>query len=180
MTGSPGVVWMSNSCSCDTSRSPCSSSMTSVKFRSLAAWLTRWMRCSSNSANASPNLCRMPRILRPTSDSAAQGPITSARQRSARLDSRASMVDWSRVLACGSSDTVTLVSEVETRSTLSPCCLKTWKASARKPTWCHIPGLSMETSVMPFLRAMAFTRAASAPAGEALMTVPGISGVWVA
>ena len=40
----------------------------------------------------------------------------------------------SRVLAVGSSDTVTLVSEVETRSTDMPCCLKIWNASARKPT----------------------------------------------
>ena len=50
----------------------------------------------------------------------------------------------SSALAAGSSDTVTLVSEVETRSTDSPWSLNTAKASARKPTWCHMPSVSID------------------------------------
>ena len=79
----------------------------------------------------------------------------------------------------GSKDTVTLVSEVDTRSTDSPSCLKIWKASARKPTWCHIPGLSMETSVMPFLMAIALTCAALSATFADTM-VPSRPGAWVA
>ena len=81
----------------------------------------------------------------------------------------------SSVLAAGSSDTVTLVSEVETRSTDMPCSLKTWKASARKPTWCHMPGLSREIRVMPFLVHTALTCAAPSNP-SAVRTVPSISG----
>ena len=63
----------------------------------------------------------------------------------------------SSVLAAGSSDTVTLVSEVDTRSTDMPCSLNTANTSARKPTWCHMPGLSSEISVMPLRLQTAFT-----------------------
>ena len=83
------------------------------------------------------------------------------------------------MFAVGSRDTVTFVSEVEIKSTDMPWSLKIWNASARKPTWCHIPGLSIETSVMPFLMAMAFTWAAL-PATSALITVPSKPGACVA
>ena len=89
------------------------------------------------------------------------------------------MIAASIVLACGSSDTVTLVSEVETRSTDSPCALITWNASARNPTSCHMPGLSSETSVMFFFTQTAFTLA-ELSCGVALMCVPSRSGVCVA
>ena len=62
------------------------------------------------------------------------------------------------MLAVGSRETVTLVSEVETRSIESPCLLKHAKASARKPTCCHIPMESIRTSVMPRLADTDFTR----------------------
>jgi hypothetical protein len=83
------------------------------------------------------------------------------------------------VLACGSSDTVTLVSELDTRSTDSPCDLNTWNASARKPTSCHMPGLSIDTSVMFFFTQTAFTLAEES-AVAAVMCVPSRSGTWVA
>ena len=83
------------------------------------------------------------------------------------------------VLACGSSDTVTLVSEVDTRSIDMPCCLKIWNASARKPTSCHMPGLSIDTSVMPFFTQTAFTLADES-AVVAVMCVPSRSGTCVA
>ncbi len=175
MTGSFTVARISRSWSCVTRRSPWSSSITKVKLRSLAAWLTRWIFCSSNSSKASPSLWMMARMLRPSSDSDAQGPMTRTRHSFDRSPTSSSIVSASRVLACGSSDTVTLVSEVETRSTDRPWSLNTRKASARKPTWCHMPGLSIETSVMPRLSATALTWAPLS-AGCALMTVPGWSG----
>ncbi len=108
-------------------------------------------------------------MLRPTRLTAAQGPMISTRHSSDSSASSAARRAASSVLAPGSSDTVTFVSEVDTRSTDMPWSLKTAKASARKPTWCHMPGLSIETSVMPFLRQTAFTCAAPSP-GAALIT----------
>ena len=100
-------------------------------------------------------------MLRPTRLTEAHGPITCTRHRRERSATRSATRVLSSVLAAGSSDTVTLVSEVDTRSTDMPCSLKIWKASARKPTWCHMPGLSSDTSVMPFLVHTAFTCAAA-------------------
>src|SRR3954462_12110526 len=102
-------------------------------------------------------------MLRPTRLTEAQGPITCTRHSRDRSVTSALSKVLSNELAAGSSDTVTLVSEVETRSTDMPCCLKTWKASARKPTWCHMPGLSSETSVMPFFVQTALTWAPPSP-----------------
>src|SRR5215831_2669402 len=118
-------------------------------------------------------------MLRPTRLTEAHGPMTWTRQSLAKSVTRSDTQVLSSVFAAGSSDTVTLVSEVDTRSTDMPCCLKTWKASARKPTWCHMPGLSNETRVRPFLVQTAFTCAVpSLPSAES--TVPSRSGTWVA
>ncbi len=121
----------------------------------------------------------MPRILWPNRESEAHGPSNSTRHSSPSAAVSRPSAAGSSVLAVGSSDTVTLVSEVEMRSTDMPCCLKIWKASARNPTWCHMPGLSIETSVMPFLIAIALTCAAL-PATFAEMTVPSSPGACVA
>ena len=117
-------------------------------------------------------------MLRPTRLTEAHGPITCTRHRRDRSPTSPASRVLSSELAAGSSDTVTLVSEVDTRSTDMPCCLNTWKASARNPTWCHMPGLSSEMSVMPFLLHTAFTCAP--PSLAALSTVPSRSGAWVA
>src|SRR5690606_2134630 len=109
----------------------------------------------------------------------AHGPISSARHSSdSDAISRCSTAALI-VLACGSSDTVMLVSEVDTRSTDRTCALKIWKTSARKPTSCHMPGLSIETSVMPRFTHTAFTLA-EVSAGEPEMRVPAQSGTCVA
>src|SRR5204862_6836643 len=100
----------------------------------------------------------------------AHGPITCTRHSRDRSATRATSRELLMELPAGSNDTVTLVSEVDTRSTDMPCCLNTWKASARNPTWCHMPGLSSEMSVMPFLLHTAFTCAP--PSLSALSTVP--------
>src|SRR5246127_4199416 len=121
----------------------------------------------------------MARMLRPTRLTDAHGPITCTRHNRERAATRPATWVLSRVLAAGSSDTVTLVSEVDTRSTDRPWSLNTWKASARNPTWCHIPGLSMEMSVMPFFEQTAFT-CAPPMLLSAESTVPGRSGAWVA
>ena len=118
-------------------------------------------------------------MLRPTRLTAAQGPITSTRHSRDSEVTSASSATASSVFAAGSSETVTLVSEVDTRSTDSPCSLITANASARKPTWCHIPSVSIEISVMPFLLQTALTRAPPSPP-VAVMTVPSMSGVGVA
>ena len=121
----------------------------------------------------------MARMLRPSSDNDAQGPMTLTRHILESSATSASSTSSSSALACGSSVTVTFVSEVEIRSTESPWDLNTAKASARKPTWCHMPGLSIETSVMPRRIAIAFTWAPLS-AGWALMIVPASSGLCVA
>ncbi|MFO1408771.1 MAG: hypothetical protein U1F06_00095 [Steroidobacteraceae bacterium] len=118
-------------------------------------------------------------MLRPTRLTDAHGPITCVRHSCPSSAVSRSSAAPSSVLACGSSDTVTLVSEVDTWSTERPWRLNTWKASARNPTSCHMPGLSSETSVMPFLMHTALTCAApSVP--PALMCVPSSLGVCVA
>ena len=108
----------------------------------------------------------------------AQSPITWASHRGAKPSSKAVMVSGSVVFADGSRDTVTLVSEVLTRSMLRPTDLKTAKASAKKPTVCHIPTVSMLTKMTPRRIEMAFTPAPS-PAPSALMIVPSSSGFGV-
>src|SRR5215472_17189965 len=114
-------------------------------------------------------------MLRPTRLTEAHGPMTCTRHSLARSLTRSDTQVLSSVLAAGSSETVTLISEVDTRSTDMPCCLKTWNASARKPTWCHMPGLSSDISVRPFLVQIAFTCAVpSLPSAES--TVPSRSG----
>ena len=50
----------------------------------------------------------------------AHGPMISARHNALKLSVKRSSVPLSKVLAAGSKDTVTLVSEVDTRSTESP------------------------------------------------------------
>ena len=118
-------------------------------------------------------------MLRPTRLTEAHGPITCTRHSRDSSATSSATRALSSVLAAGSSETVTLVSEVDTRSTDMPWLLNTWKASARKPTWCHIPGLSIDTSVMPFLVHTALTWAPpSAPSAPS--TVPSSSGAWVA
>ncbi len=102
-----------------------------------------------------------------------------ARHSSERSAVSRSIAAASMLLACGSSDTVTLVSDVETRSIDMPCSLKIWNASARKPTSCHMPGLSSDTSVMPFLTHTALTLADES-AVVAAMCVPSRSGTCVA
>ena len=52
-------------------------------------------------------------------------------------------------LSHGSSDTVTLVSDEPIRSTDRPWRLKRSNTSARKPTCCHMPMVSIDTSTMP-------------------------------
>ncbi len=74
---------------------------------------------------------------------------------------------------------MTLVSEVETESIDRPCRAKTVKASARKPTSCHMPTVSIEISVMPLREEIALTCGPpAAPTAE--ITVPGASGRSVA
>ncbi len=82
-----------------------------------------------------PELGKMPRILCPSRLNEAHGPRTSTRHNLAqgRGQSLDTPIDPS-VLAVGSKETVTFVSEVEIKSTDKPCCLKTWNASARNPT----------------------------------------------
>ena len=67
-------------------------------------------------------------MLRPTRLTAAHGPITSTRHSLPRSAISASSADLSSEFAAGSSDTVTLVSDVDTRSTDKPCCLNTANA----------------------------------------------------
>ena len=62
----------------------------------------------------------------------------------------------------GSSDTVTLVSDEPIRSIDSPCRLKRSNTSARKPTCCHMPIDSIDTSVMPLRELIALTLGAVA------------------
>ncbi len=118
-------------------------------------------------------------MLRPTRLTAAHGPITSTRHSRPRSATSASSATLSSEFAAGSSDTVTLVSDVDTRSMDKPCCLNTANASARKPTECHIPTVSIEMSVMFFLIVTAFTCAATSPPCV-VMTVPSSFGVCVA
>src|SRR5690606_36405644 len=84
----------------------------------------------------------------------------------------------SATLAAVSTDTVTLLSDVEMRSTDMPCSRKQSKASARNPTSCHISIDSMESKVMPLRCDTAFRRGMSS--SDALeTTLPCHSGCIV-
>src|SRR5690606_39435522 len=74
-----------------------------------------------------------------------------------------------------STETVTLLCDVEIRSTDTPCSRKHAKASARNPTWCHMSIDSIEISVMPLRCEIALSCAASSP-GAFEITVPSHSG----
>ena len=121
--------------------------------------------------------CSSDRMPRPTSVIAAQGAITFTRHTCARSAASA----WSTLpvtrLSLGSSETVTLVSDEPIRSTDRPWRRKRSKMSARKPTCCHMPMLSMDTSTMPSRRLIAFTP--GTVAALASMRVPGASGRMV-
>ena len=74
----------------------------------------------------------------------------------------------------GSSETVTLVSAEPIRSTDRPWRRKRSKMSARKPTDCHMPTVSIDTSTMPLRRLIALTPGTGAASPS--MRVPGNSG----
>ncbi len=84
----------------------------------------------------------------------------------------------SSTLASASRETVTFVSDVDTRSIESPQRPNTWNALARKPTSCHIPTVSMETSTMLFLQEIALS-CAGPSAAPRRMTVPSTCGIAV-
>jgi hypothetical protein len=111
----------------------------------------------------------------PTSVMAAQSPMILTRQSFLRSSARASMAAGVVTFCAVSIETVTLLSDVEIKSTEIPCSRKTLKASARKPTWCHISIDSMETSVMPERLEIAFSCGWSS-LGAFEMTLPSHSG----
>ena len=84
-------------------------------------------------------------------------------------------VSGSRVFACASRDTVTFVSEVETRSMESPQARIRSNASARKPTSCHIPSVSSVTSTTFVLTEIALSPGWESPPADET-TVPSDSG----
>ena len=118
--------------------------------------------------------CNSERMPRPTRVIAAHGAITLTRQTSARSALNASSTLVLTRFSLGSSDTVTLVSDEPIRSTDRPWRLKRSKMSARKPTCCHMPMLSIDTSTMPLRRLIALTP--GTVTAQASMRVPGSSG----
>ena len=72
-------------------------------------------------------------------------------------------------------ETVTLVSDVDTKSTDTPFSANAWKAFARKPTSCHIPTVVIETRVMPLRMQIPLTCGSISSVTDE-MTVPAISG----
>ena len=111
---------------------------------------------------------------RPTRVTAAQGAITFTRQTWPRSAHSASSTLVLTRLSLGSSDTVTLASDEPIRSTDSPCALKRSNTSERKPTCCHMPMVSIDTSTMPRRELIALTP--GTVVADASMTVPGMSG----
>ena len=75
-------------------------------------------------------------------------------------------------------ETVTLVSDVEIRSTETPFSAKAANALARKPTSCHIPTVVIEISVRPLRIQMPLTCGSVSSVTEE-MTVPAIVGCAV-
>ncbi len=154
--------------------SAAASSTTKVRLRSFDDCDTRCTFSRPNIAHTSCSLCSSARMPRPTRVMAAQGAITLTRQTSARsAESDASTSVVTR-FSDGSSDTVTLVSAEPIMSTDSPWRLKRSKMSARKPTCCHMPMLSIDTSTMPLRRLIAFTPGTGSAASS--MRVPGRCG----
>ena len=134
----------------------------------------RCTRSWPNVAQMSLNRCSSERMPRPTSVIAAHGAITLTRQTSARSALSASSTLVLTRFSLGSSETVTLVSDEPIKSTDRPWRLKRSKMSARKPTCCHMPMLSIDTRTIPSRRLIALTP--GTVAALASMRVPGRSG----
>ena len=115
---------------------------------------------------------------RPTSVTAAHGPITFTRQTCSRSAQSADSTSVDTRFSLGSSDTVTFVSAEPIRSTESPCRLNAANTSARKPTCCHMPTDSIDTSVMPVRALIALTLGAP-PAANGPISVPSSAGRFV-
>ncbi|MNS98272.1 hypothetical protein D3C72_1326360 [compost metagenome] len=125
-------------------------------------------------AHTSDSLCSSERIPRPTRVIAAHGTITLTLQICDRSADSAANTSVLTRFSDGSSDTVTLVSAEPIRSTDSPCFLNRPNTSARKPTCCHMPMPSIDTSTMPLRRLIALTPGTGAALPS--MLVPGSSG----
>jgi hypothetical protein len=134
----------------------------------------RCTRSRPNVAQMSLRRCSSERMPRPTRVIAAHGAITLTRQTSARSAASAPSTLPLTRFSLGSSETVTLVSEEPIMSTDSPWRRKRSKMSARKPTCCHMPMVSIDTSTMPSRRLIALTPGTVATPPS--MRVPGRSG----
>ena len=136
------------------------------------------MGCSRNASSAGPTSCRTARIRRPTRVTTLvlvvifTCPMRSSLERNRAISAGVS--------ASGSvsSVTVTLLSEVETRSTESPRSPKQVNTSLRKPTRRHIPSVSSDTSGTP-LRSMTALTCALSDSSAGPTRVPGSSGCSV-
>ena len=115
------------------------------------------MRSSSKTESAGDSVGRNVRILRPTNPIVAQFSMTLTLQIASRSLINACCTASATSPSPISMDTVTFVSEVETRSIETPCWAKHANALARKPTSCHIEVLSIEISVTPLRVEMPFT-----------------------
>ena len=166
--------WISSSCRRGIRSSASASSSTKVRLRSLELCEMRCTRSRPNSLHTSVSLCSKDRMPRPTRVTALQGVITFTRHTSARSAHSASRTFELTRLSEGSSDTVTLASDEPIRSMDRPRRLKRSNTSARKPTCCHMPMVSMETSTMPRRELIAFTPARVAARWS--MTVPAMCG----
>ena len=114
----------------------------------------------------------------PTSVMAAQSLMIATLHNLRRSSASASMAARLVTFCAVSIETVTLLSEVEIRSTEMPCSRKQLNASARNPTWCHISMDSIETSVMPLRCEMALSCGWSSFCAFE-MTLPSHSGCCV-
>ena len=115
------------------------------------------------------------RILRPTRLTAEQLEITRTRQSFSRSSTRDSSTSSDNIPSEVSMDTVTFVSDVETRSTDTPLSLNAAKALARKPTSCHMPTPSIEISVSPLRIQIPLTCGSTSSVTDEI-TVPAMSG----
>ena len=171
-----GIAPLAISCACSEAIMPSASasSITKVRLRSLDDCEIRCTRSWPNVAQISDSRCNSERMPRPTRVIDAQGAITLTRQHFDRSsDSRASTSVLTR-FSLESSETVTLVSDEPSRSTDSPCSRKMSNTSARKPTCCHMPTVSIDTRTMPPRRLIALTP--GTPPATSSITVPGRSG----
>ena len=114
---------------------------------------------------------------RPTRVMAVHGTMTLTRQTFARSAASASSTLPVTRFSLGSREMVTLVSEEPIRSTDSPCLRYRSNTSDMKPTCCHMPIVSMDTSTTPSRRLIALTPG-TLPAPPS-MRVPGSSGLRV-